>query len=220
MPPHSKDTLDVGAKPLAAACFTLDSNRNTFANQNRTTSLCPPPHFRRGGGEVGEGGGTNAQGQPLQEHNSNLPAPAVHSGCSRGVRGRSDSTSHSDEEMGSAEDSSPASSPAPLPLPPTVLDTLASDQSADQGLHSPRVNMATVAPFSYRQVAFSGPFSAHSHPSLRPFRGFSHFPCIYQIPWEWTTSSLCLLCWVAYDQCDAHISTECRSTKVIFHWTN
>ncbi|KAM4609793.1 neuron navigator 1-like [Polymixia lowei] len=79
------------------------------------------------------------------------------------LRGRSGSTSQSDEEMGTPEDISPASSPSPLPPPPVTLelpvitkatgniqDPVQHNEAASTETHTPRVNMATVAPFRYR----------------------------------------------------------------------
>lgn len=157
-PPHLKDTLDVGTMALAPAGLTHDGNRNTFTNQNQNASLRLPLHCRRGTGGGKVGGGGESHGHPLQVNNSNLQLPPIRSGCGHGVRGQSESASQSDEEMGSAEDSSPTSTPAVLPLPSIMVAPPAAEQTVDQELHSPRVNMATVAPFSYRQgfyVAFT-----------------------------------------------------------------
>lgn len=145
--PHLKDTLDKGTTALAPACQTHDGNRNTFTNQNQNGRLRLPLQFRRRAAGGRGAGGAETQGHPLRVSNCNLQLPPVGSG----VRGRSESASQSDEEMGSAEDGSPSSAPAVLPLPSMVFATPAAAQTLDQELHSPRVNMATVAPFSYRQ---------------------------------------------------------------------
>lgn len=139
--------------PMTAPHFkdTLDDNSNTFKNENQNASLHVPLQFRRRvRGRRLEGGG-ESRGHLLQVNNSNLQLPSVRSCFGSTVKGQSGSASQSDEEMGSAEDSSPTSTPTVLPLPAVVFAMPAVEQAVDQELHSPRVNMATVAPFSYRQ---------------------------------------------------------------------
>ncbi|XP_029994486.1 neuron navigator 1 isoform X2 [Sphaeramia orbicularis] len=150
-PPHSKDTLDLGkATTHTQIQFLQDRNcnRNALTNKNQALgagNLRPQLQFRRGLN-------SNTVSHLGDEHTSTPPT----------FRGRSDSMSQSDEEMGTPEDSSPASSPPPLPLPPVTfampasskmaVDTLAQNQQKDAATdtHTFRVNMATVAPFSYR----------------------------------------------------------------------
>lgn len=182
-PPHSKDTLDLG-KPApnhTPSQFPHDGNRNrnTFTNKNQTwgtSNLRPPLQFRRGDNSNTVSQATsqvmpqreedppeNHPAQPTTLNNGNLRPSLSQTSYGHAVRGRSDSASQSDEEMGTPEDSSPVSSPGPLPLPPItftmpVMSKVAvgiQDQSRDKEAastetHTPRVNMATVAPFSYR----------------------------------------------------------------------
>ncbi|CAK6951518.1 neuron navigator 1-like [Scomber scombrus] len=182
-PAHSKDTLDLG-KPGPCETpthFPHDSNRNrsTFTNKNQAWGASnprPPLQFRRGDNsnsaspavlEVKSG----KEEEPPENHptqsamlsNDNLWRPPAQTSSMHAIRGRSESNSQSDEEMGTPEDSSPASSPGVLPLPPLtftmpVMCKMATDEQ-DQSLQkeaaftetlTPRVNMATVAPFSYR----------------------------------------------------------------------
>nr|XP_033484535.1 neuron navigator 1-like isoform X5 [Epinephelus lanceolatus]XP_033484536.1 neuron navigator 1-like isoform X5 [Epinephelus lanceolatus] len=190
--PHSKDTLDLGkpTSPLIPSLFPHDSNRNrnTLTNKNQTwgaSNLRPPLQFRGGDNSNTVSQATSEvvpqrEEEPPENHparttmsnNGNLRSCLPQTSYEQAIRGRSDSTSQSDEEMGTPEDSSPACSPCPLPLPPltftmpvmskVAVDTL--DQSLDEEAasteaHTPRVNMATVAPFSYRLHAQDSDFS-------------------------------------------------------------
>lgn len=174
--PHFKDTLDLATPAHISSLFPHDGNRNrsTFANKNQAWGASNPPlpvHFRRGGNTNTETQAACAippgKDEEPQEHRPTLPA-VLNNGNNRPtpnqssykltIRGHSDSASQSDEEMGTPEDSSPASSPEPLPLPPItysmpVMPKVAGDvhdcKKATETLN-PRVNMATVAPFSYR----------------------------------------------------------------------
>lgn len=170
-PPHSKDTLDLG-KPAAShfpSQFSHDGNRNrnTLANKNQawgsSSNLRPPLQFRRGDNSNTVTQATSeAENHPAQStmsNNGNLRPSLAQTSYEHAIRGRSDSTSQSDEEMGTPEDSSPASSPCPLPLPPITFtmpvmskaaDNMLDEEAASTETHTPRVNMATVAPFSYR----------------------------------------------------------------------
>ncbi|XP_027144301.1 neuron navigator 1 isoform X4 [Larimichthys crocea] len=181
--PHSKDTLDLGksARPHVPTQFPHDGNRNktTLTNKNQTwgsSNLRPPLQFRRGDNSNTVSPATSEamqqreeqhpENQPSQSttlNNSNLRPSLAHMSYQHAIKGRSGSTSQSDEEMGTPEDSSPASSPGPLSLPPItftmpVMSKVAvdmQDHSLDKEAmptetHTPRVNMATVAPFSYR----------------------------------------------------------------------
>ncbi|XP_035014938.2 uncharacterized protein LOC118110895 [Hippoglossus stenolepis] len=180
-PPHSKDTLDLGKPAVPQTSTQLphngNHNRNTFSNKNQAwgaSNHCPRQQFSTGDNYNSE---TAAEAMPRREdppenqsahstmlNNGNLRPSLAHTIYEHTIRGRSNSMSQSDEEMGTSEDSSPASSPRPLPLPPitfTLPGTLkmavdTQDQNLDKGAAStetPRVNMATVAPFSYRRVA-------------------------------------------------------------------
>ncbi|XP_029291369.1 neuron navigator 1 isoform X3 [Cottoperca gobio] len=191
-PPHSKDTLDLGkpAPPHFPSQFPHNGNRNrnTLTNKNQTwgsSNLRPPLQFRRGDnsnaasqatGEVtpqrDEDPPGNRPAQSTMSNNGNLRPSLAQMSFEHAIRGRSDSTSQSDEEMGTPEDSSPASSPCPLPLSPIifkmpimsrvavgVLDQSLDEEAASTETHTPRVNMATVAPFSYRLHAQESDFS-------------------------------------------------------------
>ncbi|XP_034445263.1 neuron navigator 1-like isoform X8 [Hippoglossus hippoglossus] len=186
-PPHSKDTLDLGKPAVPQTSTQLphngNHNRNTFSNKNQAwgaSNHCPRQQFSTGDNYNSE---TAAEAMPRREdppenqsahstmlNNGNLRPSLAHTIYEHAIRGRSNSMSQSDEEMGTSEDSSPASSPRPLPLPPitfTLPGTLkmavdTQDQNLDKGAAStetPRVNMATVAPFSYRLQVQEGDFS-------------------------------------------------------------
>ncbi|XP_041656193.1 neuron navigator 1-like isoform X2 [Cheilinus undulatus] len=188
LPPHSKDTLDLAkASPHVLSQLPHDGNhnRNTFTNKNQplgsgNSNLRPPLQFRRGGNSnsvsmvtsevVSKTEEENQQIQTTRSTNSNLAQTSYHPA----VRGHCDSTSQSDEEMGTPEDSSPASSPGPLPLPPLTftmpekskiavnvqdhIDSLEEEEESTETL-TPKVNMATVAPFSYRVQVLEGEYS-------------------------------------------------------------
>ncbi|XP_054464498.1 neuron navigator 1-like [Anoplopoma fimbria] len=191
-PPHSKDTLDLG-KPSPShipSQFPHDGNRNrnTLANKNQTwgtSNLRPPLQFRKRensstGSEATSELMTEREKEPPENHpaqsatsnNGYLRPSLAQMSYEHAIRGRSDSTSQSDEEMGSPEDSSPASSPCPLPPTPItftmpimskvvdhILDQRLDKEAASPETHTPRVNMATVAPFSYRLHAQERDFS-------------------------------------------------------------
>lgn len=169
--PHSKDTLDLG-KLVLLNDPTHDTNRNTLINKNQACRLSPrqPLQFKRGENSNAsrhtlreEAPQREKETLPTVPNNSNLPQPAL--ARKDAIKSRSDSTSQSDEDMGTPEGNSPALSPCPLPLPPvtftaTLMSKIAADVR-DQSIekedlspetHAPRVNMATVAPFSYRWV--------------------------------------------------------------------
>ncbi|XP_056278737.1 neuron navigator 1-like isoform X2 [Pseudoliparis swirei] len=189
---HSKDTLNLG-KPSPAhipSHFPHDSNRNrnTFSNQNQTcgtSNLRSPLQFRRRdnsstGSQAMSELMTQREKEPLENHpaqcpvsnNGDLCPSLAQTSYKQAIRGRSDSTSQSDEEMGSPEDSSPSSSTCPL-LPPPItftipimskvaVDMLAQSlnkEAVSTETRTPRVNMATVAPFSYRLHAQESDFS-------------------------------------------------------------
>ncbi|KAM8754994.1 neuron navigator 1-like isoform 5-T5 [Acanthopagrus schlegelii] len=178
-PPHSKDTLDLGKPtlPTVTSQFPHDGNhnRNTLTNKNQAwgaSNLRPSLQFRRGDNSNTVAEATREvmpqreeESHPAQSamsNNSNLHPSSARMSYRHAIRGHCDSTSQSDEEMETPEDSSPASSPGILPLPPisfsvpvmskAAVNTL--DQSYKEAAsietHSSRVNMATVAPFSYR----------------------------------------------------------------------
>lgn len=171
-PPHSKDTLDLGRSSLShiSSQFSHDKNRNrrTVANNNQAwgaSNLRPNLYIRRcensndptqkmsevlptrGGVDPPE----NYRLESSIANNSNSCPSVVQSGCKH-IRGHSGSTSQSDEEMGTSEDSSEASSPNPLPQPlisfPMPVGFKDPKESTETQI--PKINMATVAPFSYR----------------------------------------------------------------------
>ncbi|KAM3618164.1 uncharacterized protein V6R79_016571 [Siganus canaliculatus] len=178
-PAYSKDTLDLRlpAKPQVSSEFSHDGNRNrsTFTNKNQAWapgSLAAPLQFRKG-----DNSNTlchapseamprrEASAQSTMLGNSNLHRALTQTSCKRAIRGRTGSTSQSDEEMGTPEDYSPARSPAPLPLPPITftmpaIPKVSADPSMDKkAACTPIVNMATVAPFSYRVLVQEDDFS-------------------------------------------------------------
>ncbi|XP_026223820.1 neuron navigator 1-like isoform X3 [Anabas testudineus] len=176
-PRQSKDTLDLVTPALTHTPTQIlhhsNRNRNTITNNNQSwgaSNPCPPLQFRKGGSssilsqEISEG----IQGRE-EEFTENHPAKSAilnnsnlsslpERSCEDAIRGHSDSTSQSDEEMGTPEDSSPASTPGPLPMPPITftvpgISKMAGhqkNQSLENDAHTHRVNMAAVAPFSYR----------------------------------------------------------------------
>ncbi|KAM3872366.1 neuron navigator 1-like [Diretmus argenteus] len=188
---HSRDTLDLG-KPTPTHIPTHNPhngnrNRNTYTNRNQAwgaSNLRPLLQFRRGDNsntvsqekskvlrereEEEEPPETTLEDLPVQSamlNNDNIcPSPfQMPPTQDHTTRGRSDSTSQSDEEMGTPEDISPASSPGPLPLPPIILDMPVitkvtsniqvpgqQNEVSSTEAQAPRVNMATVAPFRYR----------------------------------------------------------------------
>ncbi|XP_072305973.1 neuron navigator 1 isoform X3 [Eucyclogobius newberryi] len=155
-PPHSKDTLDLGKPPYSH--IEQNGNRNTYVNKNQTLGASnqhSEQHFRRGLN-------SNAVSASARDRESNLRTyqSQVKLSYEAALKDRTDSLSQSDEEMRTPEDGSPTSSPAPLPqplmefnlksLPPTSVNQhdqrpLKEDISIDT-----KVNMATVAPFSFR----------------------------------------------------------------------
>nr|XP_019951487.1 PREDICTED: uncharacterized protein LOC109635034 [Paralichthys olivaceus] len=186
-PPHSKDTLDLGKPALPQTSTQLphngNHNRNSFSNKNQAwgaSNLCPRQQFSTGDNynsktatetmPRGENPPENQSAHSTMLNNGNLRPPLTQTSYEHAIKCRSNSMSQSDEEMGTSEDSSPASSPGPLPLPPimfTLPGTLKKDvdtqeQNLDKDAAStetPRVNMATVAPFSYRLQVQDGEFS-------------------------------------------------------------
>ncbi|XP_073326934.1 neuron navigator 1-like [Pagrus major] len=187
-PPHSKDTLDLGKStlPHVPSQFPHDGNhnRNTFTNKNQawgTSNLRPPLQFRRGDNSNAVSEATREvipqreeeshQAQSTVSNNGNLHPSSALTSYRHAIRGHCDSTSQSDEEMETPEDSSPASSPGVLALPPIsfsvpVMSKAAVDtqdqsykEAASIETHTPRVNMATVAPFSYRVRVQESDFS-------------------------------------------------------------
>lgn len=174
--PHSADTLDLG-KLVLLNVPSHDTNRNTVINKNQTCRFShqrQPLQFKRGANSNAvcrtfredvpqrekEALGKH-QTQPTAANNSNLSRPAL--AHKDAIKSRSGSTSQSDEDMGTPEGSSPALSPGPVPLLPvkfttTVTSKIAADvldqsiekEDSSSETRTPRINMATVAPFSYR----------------------------------------------------------------------
>lgn len=173
--PHSKDTLDL-QKPVpshipAPLVHDGNHNRNTIINKNQANNLHLAFRFRGGENsnttqEMSQNtlarGGNLPKQQPVETSiakNGNLRPGTAQSGTKHTFRSHSGSTSQSDEEMGTPEDSSSASSPDPLP-PPLITFTMPLISSVykqehhlqkdSTETHTTRVNMAAVAPFSYR----------------------------------------------------------------------
>lgn len=170
-PPHSKDTLDLGRTGSAhiSSQFSHDKNcnRSIVANNNqawRASNLRPNLYFRgcensnNPTQKMSEVLPTRGGADPPENHllessianNGNSRPIVVHPRCKH-TRGPSGSTSQSDEEMGTSEDSSVASSPDPLPLPLISFPMpVMSGFKNPKDTQIPKINMATVAPFSYR----------------------------------------------------------------------
>lgn len=175
-PPHSKDTLDLG-KLVLLNVPSHDTNRNTLINKNQTCRFShqrQPLQFKRGEDSNADCH-TSREDTPQWEKEAlgtpQTQSTALNNGSpSRpartrkdAIKSRSDSTSQSDEDMGTPEGNSPALSPGPVPLPPitftaTVRSKIAADvldqsmekQDLSSETNTSRINMATVAPFSYR----------------------------------------------------------------------
>ncbi|XP_023812375.1 neuron navigator 1 isoform X7 [Oryzias latipes] len=167
VPPHSKDTLDLG-NPMPAYVpseFLHDGNCNTsdLINKNQTlgANMLPLPlHLKRENNfipPVQEMKVKHAQAKHLPwsstANNGNIQSSV--SKPRQAIRGCSDSSSQSDEEMESPEDCSPLSLPDPLimctvPLTSSVHSPDHNLQREEAEAQGARVNMATVAPFSFR----------------------------------------------------------------------
>ncbi|XP_061760513.1 neuron navigator 1-like isoform X2 [Nerophis ophidion] len=184
-PPQSKDTLDL-VKPIHPRVdVLLDSNcnRNPCTNRNQslaTSNLRLPLQFRRV-----DHFSSNVLSYvvPLREeeapkidtdepNNGNIYEPHTQNCDQPAISGPCDSTTQSDEEMGTPEEPSGASSTSLPILPPGMpAMPLMSKQPVgmlDQGLQNepetseiqgPRVNMAAVAPFSFRLQVQEGDLS-------------------------------------------------------------
>ena len=190
LPDQSKRTPHSAAPPPHTHTDPQGGNRNGNApctNQNQAwyaSGHSPRLQFRRGhvsdtsareGGEVrGQGclehraPGPRPTTEPLAPPpafgNVNLQPSRAHAAPSLGgsLRGRSGSSSQSDEEMWTPEDASPVSSPSTLvPSPnstgsPDARETFSiqgpapSNEAVFPETQTQRVNMATVAPFRYR----------------------------------------------------------------------
>lgn len=177
--PHSKDSLDLGKLTQIQTDFSLDGNcnRNLCTNQNQTwgpTSLRPPLQLSRGEhstfrviNDAVPGSGEEAlKLDPAQScisdngNNYQPPTQTIHQDSVTGVSvsGVGDCAAQSDEEMGTPEDPSPASSSS-LPLLPPGMPAMpvkckrsleTQKEPATSETQAPRVNMAAVAPFSFR----------------------------------------------------------------------
>ena len=118
-----------------------------------------PGQGRRGGGAPGPRPTTEPLAPPSSVFGNVNLQPATPS-LGGAPRGRSSSSSQSDEEMWTPEDASPVSSPSTLvPSPnsagtPDARETFGvqgqSGEAAVTETQTQRVNMATVAPFRYR----------------------------------------------------------------------
>lgn len=166
-PPHSKDSLDLGKQTPAyiPSQFLHDGNCNTSDLINKNQTLGPntlplPLHLKRENNFiplVQEGKGKDAQAKhpPWSSTVNNGNIQPSGSKPRQPIRGRSDSSSQSDEEMESPEDCSPLSLPDPLimcsaPIMSSVHSLDHSLQREEAEAQGARVNMATVAPFSFR----------------------------------------------------------------------
>ena len=190
-PPQTKDARDQG-KPAPPNVSTHDGNRNRniFANKNQTCitgHLRQPLSFRRGDDTSSVCQATTEASPQREEeapqnhparsgvlNNSNLHSTFTDANYEDAIQRHGGSTSQSDEEMGTPEDS-PGASPCPQPpiiFPTPITSTVEVDmlnhslskEAASTETHTPRINMATVAPFSYRQVVCTHthtPFDCH-----------------------------------------------------------
>ncbi|KAM9785796.1 neuron navigator 1-like [Neosynchiropus ocellatus] len=144
--PHSKDTLDLRRPSNSQTC---DGNHNTRAltNKNqawRASNLRPPTQLRRG--DTVQRPQKDPDPQLAQVDNSNLFLP--HANTAAVDRSHSGSNSQSDEEMGTPDCSPPCS-----PYTHSSANHMTSKEP-----HTPRVNMATVAPFSFKLQLQDGEF--------------------------------------------------------------
>ncbi|XP_061645828.1 neuron navigator 1-like isoform X3 [Phyllopteryx taeniolatus] len=183
-PPHSKETLDPEKPTQIDADFSLDGNcnRNPCTNTNQTwgtSNLRPSLQLRRGEHSTSrvihdvvprkaEEAPKIHPAQSSIANNGNVyqpPAPIRHR---EAIGALSDCGAPSDEEMGTPEDSSPPSSSSLPLLPPGMLALSATRRPPHRGLQTeparvetraPRVNMATVAPFSFRLQVQEGDLS-------------------------------------------------------------
>ncbi|XP_034028374.1 neuron navigator 1-like isoform X2 [Thalassophryne amazonica] len=166
LPPHSKDTLDLRKSSLAhiPALFLHDANRNrhTFSNMDQTCGNAPLQLRKRDNSNTNSQVGHEIKSERKEEqglgelqpvhsdilNNENIGPALTHtiSNIELAIKGRSDSTSQSDEEMGTPEDTSPACSPGVLQLQPITLTMPVMYAEMQMA----KVNMAAVAPFSYR----------------------------------------------------------------------
>ncbi|XP_056131430.1 neuron navigator 1-like isoform X3 [Lampris incognitus] len=182
---HPNDKLDLGKHtPTHTATNTSHLPQNTNRNNKNPCSnriqawgascLPSPSQMRRGNNSSAA---AQEDGDVLREKREVLSVPSslmanenlrppfvpVTTALSPPVRGHRDSTSQSDEEMGTPEDTSPTSSsdsllptPVMLDLPffskvsSGILDTGQHNEAAATETQTHRVNMATVAPFRYR----------------------------------------------------------------------
>ncbi|XP_057717558.1 neuron navigator 1-like isoform X2 [Corythoichthys intestinalis] len=182
--PHSNDTVDMEKPRQIPTDFSLDGNcnRSPCTNKNQTlgaTDLHPSLQVRRGeqstsrlNNDVMLGREEVPNIDPTQVsivNNGNMYQPASHQ---EAISSLSDSAAQSDEEMRTPEDSSPASSTSLPLLPPGMLampvmckqplDELHQDlqnEATSLETQAPRVNMAAVAPFSFRLQVQEGDLS-------------------------------------------------------------
>lgn len=186
-PPQTKDAQDQGkTSPPNVPSHDGNRNRKIFANKNQTciTSHLRPPLLCRRGDNTNTVCQATTEAMPQREeeapqnhparsgvlNNSNLHSTVTDTNYEDTIKRHSGSTSQSDEEMGTPEDSPGTSS---CPLPPIIFTTpimskvevdmlnhSLSKEAASTETHTPRINMATVAPFSYRQVVCT---HTHTH---------------------------------------------------------
>ncbi|XP_054640450.1 neuron navigator 1-like isoform X3 [Dunckerocampus dactyliophorus] len=184
-PPHSKDTLDLGKPTQTNRDFSLDGNcnRNPCTNRNQawaTSNLRSPLQFRRVDyssskvvsyvvpGREKEAAKTD----PSESINGNIYQTLTQISHQPTISGPCESTIQSDEEMGTPEEPSQASSTSLPLLPPGMLampvmckrpvgmlDEGLQKESESSETQGPRVNMAAVAPFSFRLQVQEGDLS-------------------------------------------------------------
>nr|XP_061835727.1 uncharacterized protein LOC133618913 [Nerophis lumbriciformis] len=184
-PPQSKDTLDLVKPTHPRIDVSLDSNcnRNPCTNRNQsltTSNLRLPLQFRRvdhfSSNVLSYVVPVREEEAPKidtdESNNGNIYEPHTQNCDQPTISGPCDSTTQSDEEMGTPEEPSGASSTSLPLLPPGMLAMpLMSKRPVgmlDEGLQNepetseiqgPRVNMAAVAPFSFRLQVQEGDLS-------------------------------------------------------------
>ncbi|XP_061668930.1 neuron navigator 1-like isoform X2 [Syngnathoides biaculeatus] len=179
-PPHSKEALDLEKPTQNDADFSLDGNcnRNLCTNTNQTLL-----QFRRGEHSTSRVIHDVVPGRaevapkihPTQSsipNNGNVYQPRPQISHQEAISALSDGATQSDEEMGTPEDSSPPSSSSLPMLPPGMLAMSVmcrpplemphqgpQTEPAPVETQAPRVNMAAVAPFSFRLQVQDGDLS-------------------------------------------------------------
>ncbi|XP_077580628.1 neuron navigator 1 [Stigmatopora nigra] len=185
--PQCNDTMDLVKPTPNFTDFSLDGNcnRNPSTNMNQTfgtTNLRPPLQFRRreqstsrviDDAMLGNEEAPNIHSAQFSlANNENINSPSSQTSHQQAFSNLCDFATQSDEEMRTPEEPSPASSTSLPLLPPGMLAMPAMNKPDLNELHhdlqkkatsleseSPRVNMAAVAPFSFRLQVQEGDLS-------------------------------------------------------------